>query len=83
MERREGGGGEVEGEEMEGVRKFTVLSRCLSLERGGDGGSTYSSYCHDVSLSLQLCEEELKNRNCHSPFVYTFLAIYRSRLGVQ
>ena len=29
--------------------------------RGADGGSTYSSYCHNVFLSLQLCEEELKN----------------------
>ena len=29
--------------------------------RGADGGSTYSSYCYSVSLSLQLCEEELKN----------------------
>ena len=28
---------------------------------GGGGRSTYSLYCHSVSLSLQLCEEELKN----------------------
>ena len=29
--------------------------------RGADGGSTYSSYCYNVFLSLQICEEELKN----------------------
>ena len=28
---------------------------------GGGGGSTYLLFCYSVSLSLQSCEEELKN----------------------
>ena len=35
--------------------------------RGGDGGSTHSPYCHIISLSLQLCEEELKTEHVIHP----------------
>ena len=35
--------------------------------RGGDGGSTHSPYCHNISLSLQLCEEELKTEHVIHP----------------
>ena len=52
---------------------------------GGGGGSTYLLYCHNVSLSLQLCEEELKNCE-HVIYPYTcipFLVIYLSGLGEQ
>ena len=51
--------------------------------RGGDGGSTHSLYCHNISLSLQLCEEELKTEHVIHPSCMLFPVIYQSRLGVQ
>ena len=44
--------------------------------RGGGGEEIEGVHIHHIvtmSLSLQLCEEELKNcEQCYSPFVYIF-----------
>ena len=58
---RRAGGEEVRGQRGEGGR-------------GGDGGSVHSPYCHNISLSLQLCEEELKTEHVIHPLCIFFLS---------
>ena len=71
------------GEEMEKGRRGKGERREGREEgrgggRGGDGGSVHSPYCHNISLSLQLCEEELKTEHVIHPSCILFLSCTRA-----
>ena len=51
--------------------KIVTHRQNVPITRGGGGGSTYLLFCCNVSLSLQLCEEQLKNCE-HVIYPYTF-----------
>ena len=65
---------------------YSHTVRMYQLPGEEEEESTYLPYCHNVSLSLQLCEEELKYcEHVIFPHAYIlFLVIlYLSRLGEQ
>ena len=73
-------GGDGEGEEREGREEGRERGgeEGRGGGRGGDGESTHSPYCHNISLSLQLCEEELKTEHVIHPSCILFLSYTRA-----